>query len=298
MTGANRSAPLDSHADALSESAFGLLADYIHETSGIKITLAKKGMLEGRLRRRVRQLGLETLEKYCRFLFDEGGIEDESTALIDAVTTNKTDFFREPHHFQFLLNEALPTQYAEGGGTRQPFRIWSAGCSTGAEPYTIAMVCDSFADRVGRFKYSILATDVCTEVLRDAVRGIYPHEMIEPVPMELRQRYLLRSRDPRRNAVRIAPELRSKVRFEHLNLMERHYPIQEPMDVIFCRNLLIYFDRPTQKAVLTRLCSHLRVGGYLILGHSESITGYDLPVRPIGTTIFLHEGPPWKKSAS
>lgn len=288
----------NSRADVLSEADFRTLAGYIQVTAGIKMPTAKKGMLEGRLRRRVRHLGLDSLERYCRFLFDEGGLAGESTALIDVVTTNKTDFFREPHHFQFLQDEALPCLSADGIGSARPVQIWSAGCSTGAEPYTIAMVCAAYGEQVGRFRYEILATDICTDVLQEGRRAIYPHEMVAPVPMELRRRHLLRSRDPRQDVVRIAPELRAMVRFGRLNLMDREYPVDEPMDVIFCRNLLIYFDRPTQKAVLTRLCRHLRPGGYLILGHSESITGYELPVRQIKNTIFLREDDKWKRSAS
>jgi chemotaxis protein methyltransferase CheR len=284
--------------DFLSDADYKRLADYIHATAGIKLPPAKKGMLEGRLRRCVRRLGLQSLDEYCRYLFEDGGLADESTTLIDAITTNKTDFFREPHHFQFLLDEALPRLYSEGFGAARPLRIWSAGCSTGAEPYTIAMVCAAFGQQVGRFRTEILATDICTDVLREAVRGIYPHDMIEPVPMEMRRRYLLRSHDRQRNLVRIAPELRATVQFARLNLMDRDYPVDEPMEVIFCRNLLIYFDRPTQQAVLTRLCRHLRPGGHLILGHSESIAGYELPVRPIRNTIFLREDSPWKRSAS
>lgn len=288
---------LEACADALSEEAFSLLATFIHEHCGIKITFEKKGMLEGRLRRRVRALGLETLNRYCQFLFQEGGIDHEIIPLIDVVTTNKTDFFREPHHFQYLLDTILPGHWV-GRRSSAPIKIWSAGCSSGAEPYTIAMVCALFAEQNPGFSAEILATDICTEVLVEASRAVYPHAMIEPVPMELRRRYLLRSRDRRADTVRMARSLRGMVRFGRLNLMEKTYPIRHKMDVIFCRNLLIYFDRPTQQAVLTKLCGHLRVGGHLILGHSESIVGYDLPVRPVGTTIFQREEATWEKSGS
>lgn len=274
-------------ADTLDPRSFERLATYIRDVSGIKITASKKGMLEGRLRRRVRRLGLESLARYCVYLFDEGGLAQEETALIDAVTTNKTDFFREPHHFQYLLHELLPAFACSDAG--RPYRVWSAGCSTGAEPYTVAMVCDWFRRNREDLRFDILATDICTEVLAEAVRAVYPHDMILPAPMEMRRRALLKSRDPRRALVRIAPEVRSMVRFDRLNLMERRYPVNEPMDLIMCRNLLIYFDRPTQQEVLARLCRHLRPGGCMMLGHSESVAGYDLPLRPIGATIFIKE---------
>ena len=134
--------------------------------------------------------------------------------------------------------------------------------------------------------YSILCTDLCTQVLAQAVAGVFSHAMIEPVDMELRRRYVLRSKDPRRGEVRIAPELRSRLSFARLNLMDERYPVDGDMDLIFCRNILIYFDKPTQAKVLSRLCDHLRPGGHLFLGHSESIVGIDLPVTQIANTVF------------
>lgn len=271
--------------DILSRADFNRLAAFVHDYSGIRITFPKKGMLEGRLRRRLRDLNLPSLEAYCRFLFEAGGLADETTALIDAVTTNKTDFFREPHHFQFLLERVLPEHPPS-----RPLRLWSAGCSNGAEPYTASLVCDWYRQKHSGFRYEILATDICTTVLGDAVRAVYPHEQIEPVPMVMRRDGLLRHRDRSRDLVRIAPQIRAAVRFEWLNLMDRTYPVETGLDLIFCRNLLIYFERETQEAVLKRLCRHLRPGGHLMLGHSESIVGYDLPVRPVGTTIFRKAG--------
>jgi chemotaxis protein methyltransferase CheR len=148
------------------------------------------------------------------------------------------------------------------------------------------MVLADATEQLGGFRFSILATDISTEVLEVGVRAIYPEAMIEPVPMAMRKRYLLRSRQAARAEVRIVPDLRRLVSFGRLNLMDTSYPVDRDMDVVFCRNMLIYFDKPTQQAVLTRLCGHMRPGGFLFLGHSESIAGFDLPVKPIGSTMF------------
>ena len=274
-------------ARPLKERDFRRLAGLIHARSGIRMPPSKKTFLEGRMRRHMRRLGFGDLAEYCRWLFEAGGLAEDETALIDAITTNKTEFFREPHHFDFLAATALPALSAAGSGMERPLRIWSAGCSNGAEPYSLAMVCQELADRTAGFRFEILASDISTEMLRRAVRAIYPVAAIEPVPIGLRKRYLLR--DDTRHEVRIAPELRRTVRFIHHNLMNAPYPAHQATDIVVCRNLLIYFDRPTQRDVLARLCRHVRPGGYLILGHSEGVAGLTLPLRPVAPTTFLRE---------
>jgi chemotaxis protein methyltransferase CheR len=259
---------------------FRRLSRFINATSGIKMSEAKRAMVEGRLRRRVRGLGFADFTTYCRYVFDEGGLDHEAVHILDAVTTNKTEFFREPEHFRFLSETSLPLLVPPG--RVRPLKVWSAACSTGAEPYTLAMVLSEWSGS----NYEILATDLCTEVLQTAILGIYSEEMIAPVPMELRRRYLLRSRDAAANRVRIAPELRNRIQFRHLNLMDQDYSVKGPFDVIFCRNVLIYFDKQTQVLVLSRLCQHLAPGGHLFIGHSETVAGYDLPLRSLAPTIF------------
>jgi chemotaxis protein methyltransferase CheR len=269
-------------ADQLSPRNFARLAELIHSYSGIKMPSNKRTMLEGRLRRRMRLVQIDTLNDYCAYLFDGGGLETEIIHLIDAVTTNKTEFFREPTHFRFLQSEALPALAAAG---RRTIKAWSAACSMGAEPYTLAMVLEENRAR-SRQDYAILCTDLCTQVLAQAVAGVFPESMIEPVEMELRRRYVMRAKQSDRGEVRIVPELRAKLSFARLNLMDETYPVETDMDLIFCRNILIYFDKPTQSKVLSQLCRHLRPGGYLFLGHSESIVGIDLPVDQIANTVF------------
>jgi len=273
--------------DLLRHSDFTRVARFIETTTGIRVPPAKKTMVEGRLRRRARALGLANLEEYCRVVFEEGGFDAESVHLIDAVTTNKTDFFREPSHFDYLRDRCLPEATAQGSGLTRPYKIWSAACSIGAEPYTLAMVLADFAASQQReWRFEILGTDISTQVLEKAARGVYSEEMIEPVPLETRMRYLLRSSDRSRRLVRIAPELRRTLKLQHLNLMDPRYPVGNDFDAIFCRNLLIYFERETQDAVVGRLCRHLRPGGYLFLGHSESLAGKELPLEWLGDAIF------------
>ncbi|GEO86188.1 MULTISPECIES: CheR family methyltransferase [Alphaproteobacteria] len=269
--------------DHISKRNFDQLSRFIYDYSGIKMPPTKLTMLEGRLRRRLRATGISSFDNYCDYLFKHDGLETEKVFLIDAVTTNKTDFFREPNHFTYLREQALPRLAARD--TRR-FRIWSSACSTGAEPYTIAMVLDDFTSGGQQQNYSILATDLSTDVLQTAHRGIYSGDMVAPVPPEYLQRYVMRPRDAHRREVRIHPDLRSRVGFARLNLMDPSYSVGEPMHIIFCRNVLIYFDKPTQQRVLSRLIDCLVPGGYLFIGHSETVSGLDLPIRQVANTVF------------
>jgi chemotaxis protein methyltransferase CheR len=206
--------------------------------------------------------------------------------MIDAVTTNKTDFFREPVHFQHLAASILPEFTAAERGSNRPFAVWSAGCSTGEEPYTLAMLLHEFGARHRDFRFSILATDISTRVLDKAKMGIYEQDRVETVPPHLQQKYLMRSKDRSKRLVRIVPELRSAVRFERVNLMDEGFVLPEPADAIFCRNVIIYFERGTQMELLGRLCRSLKRGGHLFLGHSETVHGFDLPLVRVTSTVY------------
>ena len=251
--------------------------------SGIKMPVTKMTMLEGRLRRRLRATGISNFNDYCDYLFKRGGIDKEAIFLIDAVTTNKTDFFREPKHFEYMAQTGLPELVAAG---HKRLRLWSAACSIGAEPYTMAMVMQDFIDGTSGLDYRILATDLSTEVLQAARRGVYPRDMIQPVSADMQRRHVMTSRDKVRTEVRIHPRLRSTVGFARMNLMDSAYKVGDPMHMIFCRNVLIYFDKPTQAKVLSRLCDCLVPGGFLYVGHSETVTGITLPVRQVANTVF------------
>ena len=271
----------------LSDRHFRSIAELVEEQVGIKLPAGKRIMIEGRLQKRVRTLNYSDINEYVEHLFDDAHFDTELIHLIDCVTTNKTDFFREPSHFNFMRNAAVPeTLRRRGRGTR-PLKIWSAACSTGMEAYTIAMVLDDMIMTGASFQFSVLGTDISTGVLHAAEAGIYTPEMIAPVPAEMAKRYFLSSRDPAREEVRVVPRLRRCTNFMRMNLMDEVYPVDRDVDIIFCRNVLIYFDKPTQQQVVERLCSHLRPGGYFIVGHSESmIHNESIVLQQLQPTIF------------
>ncbi len=275
--------------NTLSMKDFRRLGNFIHSELGIKMPDIKRGMVESRLRKRLNRLEMKSYTDYCNYLFSPQGMKNELTEFIDVVTTNKTDFFREASQFSYLTAKALPQLMGQdpARGTKK-FSIWSTACSRGHEPYTLAMVLSDFADRqkTMNFSFNILATDISTRVLKVGQKAVYDHDEIEPVPMGLRKKYLLKSRDKARNLVRIVPKLRSMVKFRRLNLMDREYPVAEPMDIIFCRNVMIYFERNTQTALLHRLCRYLKPGGYLFVGHSEVLQGNEFPLVSPEATIY------------
>ncbi len=271
----------------LSQRDFGRLSAFVYEHCGIKLPPSKKTMLEARLRRRLRALEMKSYDDYCEYVFSPDGQRDEVVRMIDLVTTNKTDFFREPVHFDYLLGTCLPDFCDAGrGGAWRKMSVWSAGCSTGEEPYTLAMVLCAFAETRPGFRFSILATDISTKVLEKAALGIYDEERVEPVPPALKRKYLLKSKDRSKGLVRVAPVLRSQVDFRRLNLMDEDFRIREALDVIFCRNVIIYFDKATQEALVNRFARRLAPGGYLFLGHSETLCGMDVPLVQMAPTVY------------
>ena len=270
----------------LKDRHFHTVADLIQARIGIQIPETKRTMVEGRLRKRMRALDLNSLKAYGDHLFDDGHLVEEFVHIIDCVTTNKTDFFREPAHFEHLRDDLVPLLCQRRGGTPR-LKIWSAAASTGAEAYTLAMILQDMIVAGHGFTYAILGTDISTEVLRVATEAIYPEEVLAQIPPAFRRRYVMTSRDPARKLGRIVPELRSRVHFQRRNLMDMSYAVDQDVDVIFCRNVLIYFDKDTQKAVLARLAQHLRPGGFLIVGHSESMAVTGLPgLEQVSSTIF------------
>ncbi len=268
----------------LSRSQFKRLADFIEERFGIRMTENKKVMLEGRLRKRLRALGLDTFGPYCERVL--AGDQEELVHMIDEVTTNTTQFFREASHFDYLAEVAVPTLAAERRpGPAGDLRVWSAACSSGEEPYTLAMVLAEVAGSVPGLRWRILATDICTDVLERAVSATYPEERVEPVPMHLRRKYLLRKADGS-PVVRVGRELRQRVTFRQFNLLESHFDSVGPMEIIFCRNVFIYFEKDVQAAILRRFERALVPGGYLFLGHSETIHGRSSALVPATPTVY------------
>jgi chemotaxis protein methyltransferase CheR len=273
----------------LSNADFARLRDFIYGECGIKVTEAKRPMLEARLQKRLRSLGIESYGDYCEYLFSSKGMEEELVFMIDSITTNKTDFFREPGHFQFLTDHVIPELIRlRGAGTGRRLAVWSAGCSSGEEPYTLAMVLKEYGGQSpdGGLDFLVWATDISTSVLGKAARAVYDEERISPIPSPFKQKYLLRSKDKDRRVVRIAPEIRSLVKFRRVNFMDEDFGFREPLDVIFCRNVIIYFDKITQQQLLGRFCRYLAPGGYIFMGHSETLFGMDVPLYLVAPTVY------------
>ncbi len=274
---------------SLTEKDFYRLSSFIHSYCGIKMPLSKKTMLEARLNKRLRLLRMSSYSEYCKYLFSNGIEKNELINLINVITTNKTDFFREPEQFKILLKEVLPELTANLGiGIRRPLMTWSAGCSTGEEPYTLAMTLSEFSARCPGlgFNYTVLASDISTKVLDTARKAIYNKNCIEPIPDSLKQKYLLRNKDRRKDLFRIVPALRNRVRFRRLNFIDEDFSMREKMDIIFCRNVIIYFDKATQEKVINRFYTHLSDGGFMFLGHSETLNGMSHPFKQIVPTIY------------
>ncbi len=245
----------------MSQELFSRLSEFIYRESGIKMPLTKKTMLEARLQKRLRAIGLGSYDEYCSYLFNPDGIANELVHMIDVVTTNKTEFFREAQHFEYLIENVVPELIKnKGAGIRRPFMVWSAACSSGEEPYTLAMVLDQFSRKIQGFTFQVLGTDISTRMLQIARDGIYEEERAQQIPFEFKRAYLMRSRDRSRRLVRIVPELRALVKFRRLNFVAEDFGMREKMDVVFCRNVLIYFDHPTQETVINRADTFIRAG--------------------------------------
>lgn len=272
----------------LADRDFNRLSQFIYQQCGIKMPPAKKTMLEARIQKRLRIVGVHSFSEYCEWVLDPRASGEELVHFIDIVTTNKTDFFREPAHFDFLTQTILPELIREeGAGVRRRLVVWSAGCSTGEEPYTLAIVLAEFAARsAGGFDYGILASDISTRVLDKAASAIYEMEKVEVIPLILKRKYMLKSKDPAKQLVRIVPELRNRVRFRRINFMDEDFGMRERMDIVFCRNVIIYFDRPTQERLINKFCRYLVPGGYLLVGHSETLNTLNVPVVQVAPTIY------------
>ncbi len=269
----------------MTDEDFSRLSSFVYEELGIKMPYPKKIMLQGRLQKRVVDLKMSSFKEYIDFVFSKEGQEEEIIKMIDLITTNKTDFFRESSHFDFLSETVLP-DICTTKNARRTIRIWSAGCSSGEEPYTLAIVMKEFLESHPDFDFEIYATDISLRILQKAATAIYPEDRISMIPLHLKKKYFLKSKDPANRTVRLVPEIRSKVTFHRLNLMDQYYVVEKEFDIVFCRNVLIYFDRQTQQDVICKLAGKLKTDGYFFLGHSESITNMKVPLQQIKPTIF------------
>ncbi len=267
----------------MNPETFEQFKEFIETNLGIKIPPSKKIMLESRLAKRLRALKISTYEEYCAYVFGEEGFEREIQQLIDVVTTNETDFFRENHHFEVLTGQVLPELVRAGA---EELNVWSVAASTGQEAYTLAMVLEEYSRSVASLKYRILGTDISETVLRVAQTGIYTEHQAAKIPDAYKRKYCLRSKNPEQRTVRFKPEIREKTLFRRLNLMDSAYQIRKKYQIVFCRNVFIYFDRGTQKKVLERIYSHMAPGGYLFMGHSENLGNVQLDFVPVSTAVY------------
>lgn len=252
----------------------------IYAESGIALSDQKKSLLVSRLSKRLRDLALATFSEYYDFV-KEDVTGDEFIRLLDLISTNKTDFFREPAHFEFLRDRIVP----ELEDVKR-IRIWSSACSTGEEPYTIAITLYETVQAPAQWEFHILASDLSTRVLAKAAAGVYDGERVANVPTDVVRRHFLRGRGGSDGLVKVKPHLSAAVQFRRINLMDDQFPIKTPLDLIFCRNVMIYFDRPTQERLVNKFHRYLKPGGYLFIGHSESLQWIRHPFTALAPTIY------------
>lgn len=291
-------APAPSRSPAMGEGElrpadFQLVIEIAHREAGLVVHQHKEAMVRGRLTRRVRELGLPSISQYCALL-RTAQLADELPGFLNALTTNHTAFYREAHHFSHLEQVALPAMAPGGPAGSQRFRIWCAAASSGEEPYTIAATVDAYARGKAWHDLRILATDIDTEVLERAEKGVYPAIAIQDLDATQRAALQFEPAGASRagqlgtdqpGAVRIGERLRDLLTFKRLNIIEA-WPVKGPFDVIFCRNMLIYFDQDTKKAIVERFAALLRPGGFLYLGHSEALPHAFPTLQPCGRTIY------------
>lgn len=270
----------------LSDADFEFISRMIQGRTGIVLSQNKRRLLCQRLQQRLRIMGLKRVDDYCGLLRSQGG-EGELVQLINAVTTNMTYFFREPHHFEHLRDHALPEILAQHGREKR-LRLWSAGCSSGEEPYSIAMTIAGQMSQLRGWDVRILATDLDSDMVATGRIGCYPAEATESIPSKILAVSVERMNLPSGPLLQMRDTLRRLVSFKQLNLLE-DWPMQGPFDAIFCRNVMIYFDNPTKANLIERFKQHIKPGGWLYIGHSESLTGAHPGLKLMGRTIYRRD---------
>jgi len=262
---------------------FDFLRTISNSRTGIVVSDDKFDMFYARLSRRLRKLGLTDFKQYCGFIeADDSG--EEVLELVNAITTNLTAFFRENHHFEFLANTVLPKLLRENKDDRK-IRIWSAGCSTGEEPYSLAITLKENLPANLHWDTQILATDIDSNVLSKASKGVYAEDRVKDMPKQKLRDWFMKGSGSNAGSVRIKPDARSLIKFGQLNLME-NWSVGDIKDVIFCRNVVIYFDRESKAKLIDRYADNLKDGGYLFIGHSESLYKITDRFELIGNTIY------------
>jgi chemotaxis protein methyltransferase CheR len=270
-----------SFGPVLDDAEFDFIRHVVGENAGIVLGPNKRQLVQGRLARRLRDLGLRSYPQYCEHVRRSG--PEELVALINALTTNVTAFFRENHHFEALASYMLPEAMRRNAGSRR-IRIWSAGCSTGEEAYCLAMAAADVVPTAG-WDFKVLATDIDSDVISFAQQGVYPLDRVASLPTERLRSFFQKGAGLQVGKAIVKAQVRAIVTFRVLNLLQA-WPMHGPFDVIFCRNVMIYFDQPTREKLVSRFADLLAPGGYLCIGHSESLHNVGSPLQPVGRTIY------------
>jgi chemotaxis protein methyltransferase CheR len=276
----------ESAPKTISEKEFLKFQELIYKEAGIWLSTVKTALLVGRLSKRLRQLDLKTFGEYYNIVAADA---EERTKMLDAISTNETHFFREPAHFELLQTKIFPRwEQEEAAGLRsRKIRVWSAGCSTGQEPYSLAMVLLERFPATAGWEIEIVATDLSTRVLEIARNGIWDFGKASEIPDKYLEAFMLRGFGEQKGKIKAAPEIRPLIRFLRLNLNEESYPVQGPFDLVFCRNVLIYFDMPTRERIVRGLLRHLSPEGYFFVGHAESLHNMTDVIRSVIPTVYV-----------
>ena len=270
----------------LTDREFNNFRKLIYQETGISLSDHKRALVMSRLAKRLRLHNLPGYKEYYDFVISSGN-EDELREMINAITTNKTSFFREDYHFKYLEASLFPALVQKSmSGSGRNLRIWSAGCSSGEEPYTIGVTAHNYFEKHGNWKIDIMATDIDTNVLERSSNGVYPMEQADQIPDHLLNKYFLRGVDENRGYFRAGNTLRSLISFQQLNLNHPQWDIKGKFNIIFCRNVIIYFDKATQNKLISRFLQHLEPNGLLMLGHSESLHGHNHKLLNLGKNIY------------
>jgi chemotaxis protein methyltransferase CheR len=265
----------------LSDAQFGDVSQLVYRLAGINLKENKKALVRSRLMKRLRSLGLASFDDYLTLLEGDKG-RDEISIMIDALTTNKTGFFRERTHFDFLAQKILPKL------NKAKLRFWSAACSSGQEPYTLAIQLRESLSNIDNMDVKILATDISADMLSKARNGVYSRQDVTGIPQALLRKYFFRKRKNGTETFQVRDELRRLVTLGSINLMAP-WPMKGPFDVIFCRNVMIYFDKTTQQRLVNRFWELLDPGGYLFVGHSEGLSAVEHQYRYIQPAVYLKQ---------
>lgn len=285
MGGQHRPAPEHGSVQPITDSEFELFQSHVYRVAGINLGEHKRALVMGRLYGRLRKLGLETYSEYYEQVQND---PEEHERMLDRICTNETHFFREPSHFRLLEEVLIPRwrEDANQGLRPRELRIWSAACSTGEEPYSLAMV---LLEKLPAWKTKIVASDLSSRVLQEASRATWPIEKAEEIPAHYRKRFMLRGVRGQAGSMRAAPEIRALIQFSRLNLNDENYPFERCFDAIFCRNVLIYFSDESKARVFERIFRLLTPSGLLFLGHAETLSGIDHPLRSIIPTVYENQ---------